>query len=160
VAGAPARFAVKAVGAGPMRYQWLRDGKRIEAADDAALALTGTTARDDGAVLQCVASNAFGAARSRSAVLHVAPLREPDVAGPVGPGLTALYYEGEWKRLPALDALKPARTSIVPDLAAKLQAPGLSLRGAVRIDREGMYTFALDTSGAAKLFVSGEEVVP
>jgi glucose/arabinose dehydrogenase len=160
VAGGPARFEVKAVGAAPIRYQWLRDGKRIESAADGALALPRATAGDDGAVLQCVVSNAFGAARSRPAVLRVAPPREPDVTGPVAPGLAALCYEGAWGRLPALDALKPARTSVVADLATPAPAGARSLRGALRIERGGSYTFVLDSPGPAKLFVSGEEVAP
>jgi glucose/arabinose dehydrogenase len=160
--GAGATFAVRAVGAGPLQYQWLRNGKPVPGGDGPGVTLATTAPGDEGAVFRCVVSNAFGAAKSRPAVLHVTPLRAPDSPGAKLAGLSVAYYEGEWSRLPAFDALRPVRTGTVKALDS-LEPPvargwGLSLRGAVRIGRDGAYTIKLTSAGAAKLFVSGAEV--
>ena len=65
-----ASFSVKAMGAGPMSYQWRLDGTNLLSATNATLILTNTRLTDTGNYSVLV-SNAFGVATSSNAYLAV-----------------------------------------------------------------------------------------
>ena len=75
-------FCVTAEGAGPLAYQWSREGAAILHATNASLILSNVTTADAGAYTVLV-SNSYGAIPSRSATLMVQLLR---VRGYVGLG--------------------------------------------------------------------------
>ena len=87
--GQPASFTVTAVGASPLSYQWLRDGRAITGATAAAYRLAATTLGDDGAKFSCVVSNRGGSVTSRAAVLRVTNPPVPVVTR-VSPGRSAV----------------------------------------------------------------------
>ena len=75
--GETAIFRATAFGSRPIAYQWYRDGLDIPGADSTVLALSDLALADSGAVLFCMASNAFGTDTSQSAVLGVSSNKRP-----------------------------------------------------------------------------------
>lgn len=69
--GRPATFTIKADGVAPMTYQWYRNGQAIIGATDTTYTLSSTAVADSGAHFHCVATNAYGTAQSRAALLTV-----------------------------------------------------------------------------------------
>jgi uncharacterized delta-60 repeat protein len=67
--GARTRFSITAQGASPLRYQWYRNGSKIEGARDRNLILEPTTAMDANAEFHCEVSNDLGAKPSDAARL-------------------------------------------------------------------------------------------
>lgn len=88
--GEPVAFTVTAAGAGPLRFQWQRQGVPIPGATAATLTLTAALA-DHGAPYRAVVTNAFGSAASNPATLTV-----QDVAPAPGPeaDFLARLYRG------------------------------------------------------------------
>ena len=70
-AGQPASFSVSATGAGPLSYQWYRDGAPIGGATSATYTLPSASGADSGARFHAVVTNQFGSATSNAAVLTV-----------------------------------------------------------------------------------------
>ncbi len=69
--GQAATFSVVAVGAGPLSYQWRRNGTAIAGATAVNYVLPAVSVDDNGAVFDCVVSNAKGTTTTTSAVLTV-----------------------------------------------------------------------------------------
>jgi len=72
-----ARFAVKALGADPLSYQWRRDGEDLPGANGAELLLPSVALEDDGASFRCIISNAIGSDTSARALLSVTDNTRP-----------------------------------------------------------------------------------
>jgi glucose/arabinose dehydrogenase len=70
-AGQPATFSVAATGAGPLSYQWQRDGSNIAGATATTYTLPSASTTDSGARFQAVVTNQFGSATSNAALLTV-----------------------------------------------------------------------------------------
>ena len=69
--GQPATFSVAATGAGPLSYQWQRNGSDIAGATSSTYTLPAASGADNGARFRAVVTNAFGSATSNDAVLTV-----------------------------------------------------------------------------------------
>ena len=69
--GEAVSFSVGVSGAGPMSYQWTRDGVDIAGANSATYTIAAATLADDGAVFTCVATNPEGSAESDAVTLTV-----------------------------------------------------------------------------------------
>ena len=69
--GQPATFTVAATGAGPLSYQWQRNGSNIAGASATTYTLGSTSSADNGAHFHAVVSNEFGSATSNDGVLTV-----------------------------------------------------------------------------------------
>ena len=74
--GRRATFSVQAKGEEPLRYQWLRNGRPVNGANDSTFAINVAQA-DDGAEFRCLVSNVHGAVKSRPAALWTTPLPKP-----------------------------------------------------------------------------------
>ncbi len=88
--GQTATFSVDVTGAGPIAYQWQRNGSPIAGANAASYTTPALTiAADNGSTYSVVMTNALGTATSASATLTVAPSPPPAPAGappPTGGG--------------------------------------------------------------------------
>jgi len=73
----PASFSVTAAGAGPLRYQWLRDGMEIPGATKAQFTVPSV---ESNAVFTVRVSNAAGSATSSPAQLTVLPVTAPTLS--------------------------------------------------------------------------------
>ncbi len=72
-AGFTAKFAPNIFGAGPLAYQWSRNGTAIAGATASTFTTAPLTAADDGAVFTVTVRNAGGVVTSSAMVLHVQP---------------------------------------------------------------------------------------
>ena len=81
----------------------------------------------------------------------------------LAPGLTCDLYEGEWRKLPDLSALKPVRTLVLPTVALSPELPkeryALSCRGYLDVPGDGLTSFSLRAEDGAELLLDGESVV-
>ncbi len=79
------------------------------------------------------------------------------------PGIFYAYYEGEWLKLPDFEALNPVETgvldSITISVARREEDWGMRFCGWIKIPRDGMYTFYLNSDDGSRLFIGGERVV-
>lgn len=162
IAGARARFRIKADGSGPLRFQWRRDGRQIPGADAASYTIESASDADDGARFECVVSNPRGRLKSRAATLWLEPLRQPAKALPMVSGLEYEAHQGRWPGLPAFEAGSRTKTGTAVAFDVGLRPRdeefGLTFRGFLEVDRPGAYTFHLEGSGAGKLYVAAAEV--
>jgi uncharacterized repeat protein (TIGR03806 family) len=160
--GQSATFQVTAAGAGPLQYQWLRNGKPLPGAVTPSYTIPSPGAADQGARFQCMVSNNLGRTRTRSAALWLTDLRPATQSTAVLPGLQAEYFEGRWDHVPDLAGLTPTATGTAStfDLSPRLRDEDFALveRGFLQVPRDGAYTFSLTASGAGRLFVAGAEV--
>jgi hypothetical protein len=92
--GETATFSVTANGAGPLSYEWLRDGTPISGANQSTLTLTGVTLADDGAQFRARVTNSFGSITSDAATLHVVTNRAPTITF-TAPATNATYAGGQ-----------------------------------------------------------------
>jgi hypothetical protein len=72
-AGQPARFAVTATGASPLRYQWRKNGVDIAGAKAASLTIPAAISPDSGASFTVVVADGAGSVTSARATLTVTP---------------------------------------------------------------------------------------
>jgi hypothetical protein len=75
--GTPATFAVTATGAGPLSYQWHRNGADIPGATGPTFTLANPQPADSGARFRVVVTNEFGRATSGEATLTVTGNQPP-----------------------------------------------------------------------------------
>ena len=69
--GGSATFTVAASGAGPLFYQWQRDGTDVPGATSASYTLSGVQPQDNGASFRARVSNAYGSTTSNPARLTI-----------------------------------------------------------------------------------------
>ncbi|MFO8015247.1 MAG: trypsin-like peptidase domain-containing protein [Phycisphaerae bacterium] len=91
------------------------------------------------------------------------PLRPPELAADVEPGLERLAFEGTWERLPDFDTLEPAATDRVEtfDLGPYAGKDGFALlfRGYVGVPADGVYAFYTESDDGSRLCIGDREVV-
>jgi len=79
------------------------------------------------------------------------------------PGLFYEYYEGEWLELPDFAQLTPVDSGIAEifDLSKVKREDDYGLRytGYIKVPKDGMYTFYLNSDDGSKLFIGDELVV-
>src|SRR5262249_32922493 len=139
-----------------------RNGVNIPNADGPELRLASAKMTDDGSVYRCSVSNAFGRTRSARAVVTVTTPRDSAMLVTSALGLRYAIFEGRWPTLPNLDGAKPIKSGIVKDfdLGPRTRDTdfGMVFWGFLEVAAEGAYTFDLEASGIAKLFVAHAEV--
>ena len=83
--------------------------------------------------------------------------RQAAVAGEVEPGLRFECVEGDFKALPDFDASKPAATGTKAgfDLSARTRETQFALRfrGYVRVPKDGVYTFSVQSDDGSRLWI-------
>ena len=75
--GETATFTANANGSDPITYQWQRDGQTISGATGKMLIINNLMLADSGALLRCLATNAFGQVTSQAALLRVTANQRP-----------------------------------------------------------------------------------
>jgi len=78
-------------------------------------------------------------------------------------GLLCNYYEGEWKKLPDFDSVKPMKrlvmdTVAIPNIARK-EDYGLVFTGYVRVPQDGLYDFAISSDDGSALIVADSLII-
>jgi hypothetical protein len=79
-------------------------------------------------------------------------------------GLNYKYYEGDWSTIPNFDSLTPARTGKIYkisliDIHPKEDNFGVTLDGFIKIEKEGAYTFYLNSDDGSKLLLNNRELI-
>lgn len=87
-------FSVTAIGPGPLRYQWQRDGEDIPGATDPTFAIDAVSASDGGDRFRVVVTNDHGTVTSAEAILSVA-ISHPPEAHIILPLIGQRYRGGE-----------------------------------------------------------------
>ncbi len=91
------------------------------------------------------------------------PLRKPELAADVEPGLVRLAFEGTWEELPDVENLEPAATDRVEafDLGPWAGKDGFALvfRGYVEAPADGVYAFYTESDDGSRLLVGDRVVV-
>ncbi len=81
----------------------------------------------------------------------------------LAPGLSCRVYEGEWRKLPDFDVLKPTGTLTMKEVGIPADHPkghfGLVCEGFLSVPAEGLYTLSLRSRDASELKVDGERVI-
>jgi glucose/arabinose dehydrogenase len=91
--GAAVTFSVRASGAGPLRYQWQRNGANISGATAADYTIASAASGDNGVRFRAVVANDFGSVASNDAILTVSSNQAP-TASITQPSAGALYSAG------------------------------------------------------------------
>lgn len=92
--GSPAVFNVSASGAGPLQYQWERNGVDISGATSSSYTFPGASTSDSGSRFRVVVSNNYGSVTSNIATLTVTSNRAP--TGTISsPAAGVLYSAGQ-----------------------------------------------------------------
>lgn len=123
-AGNVATFAVGVNGAGPISFQWRKDGSAIAGATAAAYTLPAVAAGDAGNY-SVVVSNAAGSVTSQAATLAIAPATVVTVPAP------------------------PQAPTLLAQPASVVAAPGLSATLAVSVQGSGPLAFQWFLNGTA-----------
>ena len=83
--------------------------------------------------------------------------REPDRVDSAAAGLGCRYYEGSWSKLPDFDSLKIVKEAVVDTIAippfAQKEDYGLVFTGYIRVPRDGLYTFYINSDDGSALKV-------
>jgi len=90
--------------------------------------------------------------------------RAPETPEPkLQSGLTVQQYAGDWKKLPDLDALKPASTGTAASVGVgefgRKGGFALRLKGFIHADSDGVHTFRLDSNDGSRLYVGSDLAV-
>jgi len=95
---------------------------------------------------------------TRTTFTRLVPRPAADLGSPM-PGLHCSYYEGEWTELPDFDALTVEREDTMDSVAipefAQEEDYGLVFTGYVRVPRDGLYDFFVNSDDGSALFVDG-----
>jgi alpha-mannosidase len=122
------------------------------------LTLTATTTVKARAFAPGLDNSFTAAATFRQLTLHPA-VTAPDAK----PGLACRYYEGQWRELPDVAALKPARdTTLAEVLAPAFTRPEyfvLTLSGYWRVPSDGLYLLSLRSDDVAALDLDGDRLI-
>ena len=163
---------------GPAEVTEVRDGSPAEAAGvrpgDVITRLAGedvrngldyylalVEAKDDGRLVLRVLRD--GQFRALTVTPKRTPLRPPEMAADVEPGLERLAFEGTWERLPDFSALEPVATDRVEtfDLGpyAGKDRFALVFQGYVEVSADGVYAFYTESDDGSRLLIGNGEVV-
>lgn len=161
--GQPLNLNVAGEGEQPLRFRWQQNGQWISGAETATLSLDPGPQAVDGAQYRCVIANRHGATCSRPATVWYARLNPASqTTSRLASGLAYDYHEGEWSRLPRFSETTKVGSGDIAgiDIGPRRRDRyfGFSFRGFIQIDQDGLYEFAVRSSGAAKMFVAGEEI--
>jgi len=79
-------------------------------------------------------------------------------------GLNYNYYEGEWTSLPNFESLSPIKSGKIYKISLREIKPredqfGISLYGIIKIDKDGEYTFYLNSDDGSKLFINNSLLI-
>lgn len=111
--------------------------------------------------IQLVVTDGRGA--NDSDFVEVDIVRKPENPGGTEVGLNFAYYEGEWTGLPDFENLTEVAFGPVSDfdLSVRQQddAFGLRYTGFLEVTNDGEYTFTLESSNGAKLYLGDELIV-
>lgn len=126
---------------------------------------TGPIVIEDDAVLQAVTFTADGR-RSRimkQAFEKVSHQEATQVNKPQA-GLTYTYYEGRWSMLPDFETLTPKREGVAKSitmegLTDRESNVALMFDGFVKIDKDGLYTFYLESDDGSKLYINDQLLI-
>ena len=136
-------------GAGSARYQG-----PILLADSAELRARALAAGTD---------SSFVAAATFTRTPPRAPERPLGAAAAPGGGLACDLYEGQWRRLPELAKLTPARSFTMPTVGIPEERPAerfaLACRGLLRVPEDGVYTLALRSDDGSRLLLGGAPLI-
>ncbi len=163
IEGDRAVFHMEAKAEGPIHFHWERNGQPINSAEGPDYIIERVSAKDDGSRFQCVVSNPKGTLKSRAASLWLASPRQSPAPRPMQSGLEYEAHQGHWAALPPFThetrVASGAARSVNADLRPREENFALTFRGFIEIDRRGAYTFEVEGSGTAKLYVASAEVL-
>lgn len=78
-------------------------------------------------------------------------------------GMSYKYYEGNWKWLPDFDKLTPKREGIIDEIKIPSDNSdenfAVQYRGYIKIPKDGLYTFYLNSDDGSDLYIDGNLVV-
>ncbi len=79
-------------------------------------------------------------------------------------GLNYKYYEGNWSAIPNFDSLTTVRTGKIykislSDIHPKEDNFAVTLDGFIKIEKDGAYTFYLNSDDGSKLFLNNNELI-
>lgn len=79
-------------------------------------------------------------------------------------GLNYKYYEGNWSVIPNFDSLTAVRTGKIykislSDIKPKEDNFAVTLDGFIKIEKDGAYTFYLNSDDGSKLFLNNSELI-
>jgi len=78
-------------------------------------------------------------------------------------GLRAVYYEGQWRKLPDFTQLTPIATKTVDKINLKLFSKvryfALKFEGFIKIPKTGVYVFYVTSDDGSRLFINDEQIV-
>ena len=79
-------------------------------------------------------------------------------------GLNYKYYEGNWSTIPNFDSLTPVRTGKIykislSDIKPREDNFAVSLDGFIKIEKDGDYTFYLNSDDGSKLFLNNSVLI-
>jgi poly(3-hydroxybutyrate) depolymerase len=121
-AGQPASFRVVVTGAGPLTYQWQKNGEDIPGATESWLTIPAVTPADHGTTLRAVVRNAAGSATSAAATLTL-------TEAPPGPAVSVPPASQ------VVTAGQPAKFTVsatgVPPLRYQWRRNGIDIPGAI-----------------------------
>ncbi|MGE0480588.1 MAG: glycoside hydrolase family 38 C-terminal domain-containing protein [Phycisphaerae bacterium] len=84
-------------------------------------------------------------------------------AGRVASGLRYRVYQGQWNKLPDFETLEAKQSGVTDGVHAKFTDEavnfGVAYDGFIRVEKDGLYTFFLQSDDGSKLFVGDTEVV-
>ncbi|MBN2001193.1 DUF2961 domain-containing protein [candidate division KSB1 bacterium] len=78
-------------------------------------------------------------------------------------GIFYAYYEGEWIKLPDFDRLDALQTGVLENISLSVTRReedwAVAFSGWIKLPRDGMYTFYINSDDGSRLFVDGEQIV-
>ena len=79
-------------------------------------------------------------------------------------GLNYNYYEGDWTGLPNFESLTPTKSGKIYKISLREVKPredhfGISLYGFIKIEKDGEYTFYLNSDDGSKLFLNNSLLI-
>ncbi len=107
----------------------------------------------DGKAVSGTAQAKYTKVKTRPAVQNIS----------LNPGVFYNYYEGDWDKVPDFSKLKPAQYGACSglDLSCKKRKEyyGFEFRGYVKVPKDGVYAFYVESDDGSKMYIGDELVV-